>query len=100
MSTSTSCSWSASAPRTPASSSSTDAASRSSASSISPASTNPETQGLGLDPELIPLWLAHEIAHAVRYTSPDEPQRDARLIDDAGGYYSYWEPAAGVAREL
>src|SRR3954467_11626440 len=26
--------------------------------------TNPETQGLGLDPELIPLWLAHEIAHA------------------------------------
>jgi hypothetical protein len=32
--------------------------------------TNPETQGLGLDPELIPLWLAHEIAHCVRYTSP------------------------------
>jgi hypothetical protein len=27
---------------------------------------NPETQGLGLDPELIPLWLAHEIAHVVR----------------------------------
>ena len=34
---------------------------------------NPETQGLGLEPELIPLWLAHEITHAVRYTSPTEP---------------------------
>src|SRR6185295_17081854 len=31
---------------------------------------NPDTQGLGLDPELIPLWLAHEFAHAIRYTSP------------------------------
>ena len=31
---------------------------------------NPDTQGLGLDPELIPLWLAHEIAHVVRYTPP------------------------------
>jgi hypothetical protein len=25
---------------------------------------NPATRGLGLDPELIPMWLAHEIAHA------------------------------------
>ena len=31
---------------------------------------NAETEGLGLDPELIPLWLAHEFAHVVRYTSP------------------------------
>src|SRR5919112_3488976 len=31
---------------------------------------NPSTQGLGLDPELLPLWIAHEMAHAVRYTSP------------------------------
>src|SRR4029078_3872669 len=31
---------------------------------------NEETEGLGLDPELRPLWLAHESAHAVRYTSP------------------------------
>ena len=28
--------------------------------------TNPQTEGVGLDPELIPLWLAHEIAHVVR----------------------------------
>src|SRR5437016_8964920 len=32
--------------------------------------TNAQTDGLGLDPELVPLWLAHEIAHVIRYTSP------------------------------
>jgi len=53
--------------------------------------TNPETQGLGLDPELIPLWLTHEIAHTVRYTSPTSRSEMKQLIDDAGGYYSYWE---------
>ena len=53
--------------------------------------TNPETQGLGLDPELIPLWLAHEIAHAVRYTSPRSRSELRQLIEDAGGYYSYWD---------
>lgn len=52
---------------------------------------NPETQGLGLDPELIPLWLAHEIAHAVRYTSPTSRSELRHLVDDADGYYSYWE---------
>jgi hypothetical protein len=52
---------------------------------------NPETQGLGLDPELIPLWLAHEIAHAVRYTSPASRSEIRRLIEEADGYYSYWE---------
>jgi hypothetical protein len=52
---------------------------------------NPETQGLGLDPELIPLWLAHEIAHAVRYTSPTSRSEIRQLIEDADGYYSYWE---------
>src|SRR5256714_4484488 len=52
--------------------------------------TNPETQGLGLDPELIPLWLAHEIAHAVRYTSPTSRSELKQLIDDAGGYHSHW----------
>jgi len=31
---------------------------------------NPSTRGLGLDPELLPMWLVHEIAHCVRYTSP------------------------------
>ena len=27
---------------------------------------NAATHGLGLDPELLPMWLAHEIAHGVR----------------------------------
>ena len=52
---------------------------------------NPDTQGLGLDPELLPLWLAHEIAHAVRYTSPTSRSEMRRLVDEAGGYYSYWD---------
>ena len=53
--------------------------------------TNPQTQGLGLDPELIPLWLAHEIAHVVRYTSPTSRSELRDVINDAGGYYSYWD---------
>src|SRR3970040_1275757 len=52
---------------------------------------NQETQGLGLDPELIPMWLAHEMAHAVRYTSPASRSEMRTLIDEADGYYSYWE---------
>ncbi|BAH40972.1 MAG TPA: hypothetical protein DGD08_17155 [Gemmatimonas aurantiaca] len=52
---------------------------------------NPDTQGLGLDPELIPLWLAHEIAHVVRYTSPSSRSMMRDIVLDAGGYYSYWE---------
>lgn len=62
---------------------------------------NPETQGLGLDPELIPLWLAHEIAHAVRYTSPTSQSEMRGLIDEADGYYSYWETGRrATLREL
>jgi len=62
---------------------------------------NPETHGLGLDPELIPLWLAHEIAHAVRYTSPESRSEMRRAIDDMEGYYSYWETGKRVSlREL
>jgi hypothetical protein len=53
--------------------------------------TNPDTQGLGLDPELIPLWLAHEVAHTVRYTSPTSRSEMRALIEAAGGYYSYWD---------
>jgi hypothetical protein len=62
---------------------------------------NPETQGLGLDPELIPLWLAHEITHAVRYTSPTSRSELRALVDEAGGYYSYWETGRrATLREL
>ena len=52
---------------------------------------NPDTQGLGLDPALIPLWLAHEIAHAVRYTSPSSRSALRELIMESDGYYSYWD---------
>jgi hypothetical protein len=52
---------------------------------------NSSTRGLGLDPELIPMWLAHEIAHCVRYTSPGSRSEMRTLIDEAGGYYSYWD---------
>jgi len=52
---------------------------------------NPTTQGLGLEPELIPLWLGHEYAHAVRYTSPTSRSEMRGLVAESDGYYSYWE---------
>lgn len=52
---------------------------------------NPQTRGLGLDPELIPMWLAHELAHCVRYTSPQSRAEMRRAVSAAGGFYSYWE---------
>lgn len=51
---------------------------------------NPETHGLGLPPEHLPLWVAHEMAHTVRYTSPESGSELKRLIAEAGGYYDYW----------
>ena len=62
---------------------------------------NPETRGLGLDPELIPLWLSHEIAHGVRYTSPGSRSEMRTIIDENNGYYSYWETGKRASlREL
>lgn len=62
---------------------------------------NPDTQGLGLDPELIPLWLAHEITHVIRYTSPASRSSLSDIVRDAGGYYSYWETGRqATLREL
>jgi hypothetical protein len=52
---------------------------------------NPDTQGLGLDPELLPLWLAHEFTHAIRYTSPGSRSEMRQLIATAEGNYSYWD---------
>ena len=52
---------------------------------------NPSARGLGLDPELIPMWLAHEIAHCVRYTSPQSRAEMRRVVANAGGFYSYWD---------
>ena len=62
---------------------------------------NPQTEGLGLDPELIPLWLAHEIAHVVRYTSPTSRSALREIVADSGGYYSYWDTGRrATLREL
>lgn len=52
---------------------------------------NPETYGLGLSPELIPLWIAHELAHTVRYTSPASRSEMTQVIKEDGGFYDYWE---------
>ena len=62
---------------------------------------NPESFGLGLDPRLLPLWIAHEVAHAVRYTSPRSEAELARIVGDAGGMYDYWESGSrATLREL
>ncbi len=62
---------------------------------------NPDTQGLGLDPELLPLWLSHELAHVVRYTSPQSRSELRQIITDNAGEYSYWETGRRASlREL
>ncbi|MBI3981977.1 MAG: hypothetical protein HY337_03640 [Gemmatimonadetes bacterium] len=62
---------------------------------------NPETYGLGLSPALLPLWIAHEIAHTVRYTSPQSRSELARVVADVGGRYDYWESGSRTTlREL
>lgn len=59
--------------------------------------TNHQTHGLGLDPELMQMWLAHEITHVVRYTSPRSKSEMRSLVADAGGTYSYWETGRRAA---
>ena len=62
---------------------------------------NPDTFGLGLPPEQIPLWIAHEVAHAVRYTSPVSRSPLRALVGEAGGSYDYWETGSrATLREL
>jgi hypothetical protein len=62
---------------------------------------NPDTQGLGLDPELIALWLSHELAHVARYTSPTSRSEMRDLIADDGGNYSFWNTGRRASlREL
>ena len=62
---------------------------------------NPETYGMGLPPDLIPVWLAHELAHTVRYTSPSSASDMRRLVAEAGGYYDYWSTGSrATLREL
>jgi hypothetical protein len=62
---------------------------------------NPDTSALGLEPELIPLWLAHEIAHAIRYTSPTSRSELRQLVAEHENYYDYWETGRRASlREL
>jgi hypothetical protein len=62
---------------------------------------NPETYGMGLPPDLIPAWIAHELAHTVRYTSGTSASDIRRLVADSGGYYDYWATGSRVSlREL
>jgi hypothetical protein len=62
---------------------------------------NPDTLGLGLSPQLISLWLAHEIAHAVRYVSPTSNSEMRRIVAEMGGYYDFWETGSRASfREL
>ncbi len=58
---------------------------------------NPDARGLGLEPELLPMWLAHEIAHCVRYTSPASRSEMREHISAAGGLYSYWDTGRAVS---
>lgn len=62
---------------------------------------NPETLGLGLSPSLLPLWIAHEVAHVVRYCSPHSRADIRRLVAEAGGTYDCWALAGRASlREL
>src|SRR5438552_2759225 len=62
---------------------------------------NPQTYGMGLAPHLLPLWVAHETAHAVRYTSPTSRADLRRLVADRRGHYDYWDTGSRASlREL
>jgi hypothetical protein len=62
---------------------------------------NPQTYGLGLAPGLLPLWIAHEVAHALRYTSPTSRAALRSLVADQGGFYDVWETGSrATLREL
>src|SRR5256885_6716089 len=67
----------------------------------SPARRTPQTYGMGLAPHLLPLWVAHETAHAVRYTSPTSRADLRRLVADLRGHYDYWDTGSRASlREL
>src|ERR1041385_1436525 len=62
---------------------------------------NAQTYGMGLAPELLSLWIAHEIAHVVRYTSPSSRADLRRLVADLRGHYDYWDTGSRASlREL
>ena len=62
---------------------------------------NAQSYGMGLAPQLLPLWIAHEVAHTLRYTSPTSRAALRRLVDELGGYYDGWELGSrATLREL
>ena len=62
---------------------------------------NAQTYGMGLSPDLLPLWIAHEVAHALRYTSPSSRAAMRRLVGELGGSYDVWELGSrATLREL
>jgi hypothetical protein len=62
---------------------------------------NAQTYGMGLAPQLLPLWIAHEVAHALRYTSSTSRAAMRRLVGELGGYYDSWELGSrATLREL
>src|SRR6266508_1598117 len=62
---------------------------------------NAQTYGMGLAPQVLPLWIAHEVAHAVRYTAPSSRAAMRRLVAELGGYYDGWEMGSrATLREL
>src|SRR5437016_3374244 len=62
---------------------------------------NAQTYGMGLAPALLPLWIAHEVAHALRYTSPTSRAAMRRIVAELGSYYDYWDTGSRASlREL
>lgn len=62
---------------------------------------NADTYGLGLAPELLGMWAAHELAHTVRYTALGGRSEIARFIGEHGGTFDWWQVGSRVAlREL
>lgn len=55
---------------------------------------NPGSYGLGLPPGQLAPWIAHEVAHLVRYLAPDSRSDFRRSIVEAGGTYDSWELAS------
>ena len=63
--------------------------------------SNHESLGLGLQPDLVVPWLAHEIAHTVRYTSAGSRSEIARIVREMNGAYDFWETGSRASlREL
>ncbi len=57
---------------------------------------NPETYGMGQSLQLMSVWLAHELGHTVRYTSPESASEIRTLVHNSGGHYNPWQAGSRV----